>query len=175
MKLRIWGACYALTLALLFFAASTASAQSGASEDVAERQMSPDEALRAASIARQTMSPFCPGRTLADCPSNYATEWRRDIRSMVASGLTAEQIQRELSKRAGGDLSGIPHREASYALPLAIGAGALVLIVVVFMRLRGRKHVEADAGQETKAPEKPPVESVDDERLEAELDAEDDD
>jgi hypothetical protein len=53
--------------------------------------------------------------------------------------MTSEQIQAELSKRAGGDLSGIPHRNVSYALPLALGAAAILILVFLFRRLgKGR-------------------------------------
>ncbi len=166
---------FALSLVLLVPSRSLADHGSEAAPEAVEAPLSSDDALRAASIARQTMSPFCPGRTLADCPSNYATEWRRDIRGMVAKGMNSDEIQRELSTRAGDDLSGIPHRDVSYALPFAIGSAALVLLVVVFARLRSKKQVVADADQKQSAPEKPPVETVDDERLAAELEAENDD
>jgi len=166
---------FALSVVLFVPLRSLADHGTEAAAEAVEVPLSSEDGLRAASIARQTMSPFCPGRTLADCPSNYATEWRRDIRGMVAKGMNSDEIQRELSTRAGDDLSGIPHRDVSYALPFAIGAAALVLLVVVFARLRSKKQIVADAGQKRSAPEKPPVETVDDERLAAELEAEGDD
>ena len=139
---------------------------------------------KASSIARQTMSPFCPGRTLSDCPSEYAAEWRRDIRQMLEKGMSADEIQHDLEKRAGGNLSGIPNRESSYALPLVLATAAALLLYFVFVRLR-RKDDEApgaggeskpeatgqkpDSGGATKVVDAP---AVDDARLDRELESE---
>lgn len=118
--------------------------------EAAEHGVSPDVARRASSIARQTMSPFCPGRTLADCPSEYATEWRKDIRDMVARGMSADEIQAVLSKRAGGDLSGIPNRDVGYGVPIALGLGAAVLLFFVFKRLRPKKNATQSNATDSK-------------------------
>lgn len=147
------------------------AAQPGADEGAS------DAASRASSIARRTMSPFCPGRTLADCPSNYAAEWRQDIREMVARGMSASEIQAELSRRAGGDLSGIPNRDSSYALPIAIGLAAASVLAWVLLRLRKNRKT-GDGADSTeagvKAPEASEAPPVDDARLASELEAEDD-
>jgi cytochrome c-type biogenesis protein CcmH/NrfF len=133
--------------------------------------VSPEVAQKAASIARQTMSPFCPGRTLSDCPSEYAAEWRRDIRTMVAEGLSASEIQARLEARVDGNLSGIPNRDASYALPMGLAAAAALLLFFVFMRLRGRKEEPPKGGGRERTPSTPAT--VDDQRLNEELDSED--
>jgi cytochrome c-type biogenesis protein CcmH/NrfF len=142
--------------------------------------VSPEVAAKAASIARQTMSPFCPGRTLDDCPSEYATEWRRDIRMMVAKGMTAAEIQDELEKRAGGNLSGIPNRESSYVLPILLATGAALVLYIVFVRLRRREDEGAsesskksDASSKKKASKEKAPPPVDDARLKQELADED--
>ena len=68
----------------------------------------------AASIARQTMSPFCPWRTLADCPSPNAAAWRAEIQELLEQGKSPREIQLMFEGRAERDLSGIPHREIGY-------------------------------------------------------------
>ncbi len=174
-----------LTIGLaLPLVATAASAQSEApkAEPAPSRgaaDVSPEVAAKAASIARQTMSPFCPGRTLDDCPSEYASEWRRDIRAMVAKGMTAAEIQDELEKRAGGNLSGIPNRESSYALPIVFATGAALVLYFVFLRLRRKEEGDEPKGGKEGAKKKgtkkgstsPP--SVDDDRLQRELEDED--
>jgi len=45
------------------------------------------------------MSPFCPGRTLSDCPSEYAGQWRHDIQRMVDQGKSA--AARTLERKYG--------------------------------------------------------------------------
>lgn len=172
-----------LGLALLLVAPS-ALAQSEAEKTPAPTRgaadVSPEVAAKAASIARQTMSPFCPGRTLDDCPSEFASEWRRDIRAMVAKGMSAAEIQDELESRVGGNLSGIPNRESSYALPIIFATGAALVLYFVFVRLR-RKDEDGDpsgpgaGSKKKKGPKDDPSKgpSVDDDRLARELEDED--
>lgn len=129
--------------------------------------MNPEVARKSASIAKQTMSPFCPGRTLADCPSPSAAEWRRDIELMVAEGREAPEIQEVLSQRVALDLSGSPQKDASYAVPVALALSALLLLAFIFFRLRrGRTETKppgAPGGGEGPRPDL-------DERLADELD-----
>ncbi|HXS19552.1 MAG TPA: cytochrome c-type biogenesis protein CcmH [Polyangiaceae bacterium] len=143
--------------------------------------VSPEVAQRAAAIARQTMSPFCPGRTLSDCPSEYATAWRRDIRAMVARGMSADEIQRELESRVGANLSGSPHRGAGYGVSIGLALGAALVLFFVLSRLRQnsirRKQSSAVQAADAAGPSREAGSSsakqgnsvVDDERLESEL------
>lgn len=136
-----------------------------------EPDASPEVSKKAHSIARQTMSPFCPGRTLSDCPSEYAAEWRRDIRKMVAEGKSDREIRAELESRVGGNLSGIPNDDSSYALPIGLATGAALLLFFVFVRLRGKRgDDEPPPDKGGKKPKPPPA--VDDARLDDELDNE---
>src|SRR5688572_27398954 len=120
------------------------------------------------------MSPFCPGRTLADCPSEYAADWRRDIRRMLAEGRTAAEIQDELERRAGANLSGSPARDTSYWVPTAFALLGVAVLGGIFMRLR-----RSIAPRSTTVPGDstggPSTATVDDARLDAELAAEGDD
>lgn len=94
---------------------------------------------KAQSIARRTMSPFCPGRTLADCPSEHAGAWRREIQVMLDQGRTPQEIQEEFERRAGGDLSGSPNRAAGYGLSLGLAAASLAVLYGLLQVLRGRR------------------------------------
>jgi len=103
---------------------------------------------------------------------------------MLEKGMSADEIQRELEKRAGGNLSGIPNRESSYALPLVVATAAALLLYFVFVRLRRKDDEEsgpsaegkpdatgqkADSRGATKEVDAPPV---DDARLDRELESE---
>lgn len=150
-------------------------AQHGPSEP-ADPNLTPPNVRKAQQIARQTMSPFCPGRTLSDCPSEYATEWRHDIQKMVDKGMSATEIQAELERRAGGDLSGSPRRGAGYALPVGLAAGAILLLFGILRYVGGKKEEEQGAPRPAvpggEAP--PEASSALEERLEHELEEEDD-
>ncbi len=96
----------------------------------------PKVEAEAFNIAKRTMSPFCPGRTLADCPSGYATEWRQDIRNMLKQGKSAGEIQAILNERAGANLTGAPESSLGWALPVGLCLGALAVLTLVFRRFR---------------------------------------
>ena len=152
----------------------TAGPSSGAAvQGETSRPLSPAEEATAAAIARQTMSPFCPGRTLADCPSEYATEWRRDIRHMLAAGRSPAEIQDELERRAGGNLSGIPARDTSYWVPAGFAVLGVAVLGAIFFQLR--RPPGGGGGPGTPGAGETDRTAVDDARLEAELRAEGDD
>lgn len=112
-------------------------------------------------IAQRTMSPFCPGRTLADCPSGNATEWRQDIRAMLQKGMSPAEIQKVLNQRAGENLSGAPESSLGWALPVALCAGALIVLTLVLRRFR--RDDASDAATAKPSPSGPSDDDDDDE------------
>ncbi len=87
-----------------------------------------EEARTAYSISRELMSPFCPGRTLADCPSPDAAAVRVEILERVRAGVPPEKIRSDLELRFGETVRGIPRSALGWLFPvlvLAAGAGAL--------------------------------------------------
>lgn len=127
--------------------AQTAQAQTAPAGAEAPRpgsETSGESQRKAQSIARRTMSPFCPGRTLADCPSEHAAAWRREIQVMLDEGRTAQEIQEEFERRAGGDLSGSPNRAAGYGLSLGLAAASLAVLYGLLQVLRGRRPTSPD-------------------------------
>lgn len=175
--MRKWLVIAALSLFVLgeraAFADSSSSGAPVAASTEKEPEYSPEVRRRAAQIAREVMSPFCPGRTVSDCTSEYAAEWRREILVMVQAGRSSESIVAELSSRAGRDLSGSPGRRLSLGLPLMLSISAGIVLVAVLSWLRGARRERLTA-QESR-----PIEdagrSVDDARLDSELRAIEDD
>jgi cytochrome c-type biogenesis protein CcmH/NrfF len=111
--------------------------------------LSAEQARRAQSISRNTMSPFCPGRTLSDCPSGFAAEWREDIRRWTAEGLSAEEIRERLEQRLpeGSELSGAPDSGLGWGLPVGLSVGAVLVVAVILRRLRNRGRETATASR----------------------------
>lgn len=163
----------ALSTALGSITFSNAALADAPTRDVAAAPASDAEVQRKAqSISRQTMSPFCPGRTLSDCPSESAAQWRRDIYRMVEQGDTAQQIQEELERRAGGDLSGSPHREAGYGLSIGLAAAAVAVLFGLLHWIRGRQQDSDETPTGAEQDDGSPQELTDpslDERLEQDL------
>jgi cytochrome c-type biogenesis protein CcmH/NrfF len=86
------------------------------------------DARRARSLADELMSPFCPGRTLSDCPGPNAAAVREEIRTWVAQGRSNGEIRAQLEERYGDQLAGEPQSAWGRALPL----GAVVLLALAF-------------------------------------------
>lgn len=91
----------------------------------------------AARLFREVMSPFCPGLTLADCPSPSAFTLRDDIARRLASGASREVIVDELVATYGArilaDPSGTPIGSLVWGVPFLLAAAAL-LGLTLFLR-----------------------------------------
>ena len=89
----------------------------------------------------EMMSPFCPGRSLADCPSTAAESLRMWILVQEAGGRERSDVEAELLDRYGDVILAAPRARgfglAAYLLPvLVFVAGGL--LVGVFLRRQTR-------------------------------------
>jgi len=151
-----WFAVLVVTLLALGAPSAVAQIVEGQSLD------DPKTEAMAHDIAQRTMSPFCPGRTLADCPSGNATEWRQDIRAMLKKGMSPAEIQQVLNKRAGENLTGAPESSLGWALPVALCAGALVVLTLVLKRIRRDDIADAAKARTSARPSRDEAEDDED-------------
>jgi cytochrome c-type biogenesis protein CcmH/NrfF len=96
-----------------------------------------EAARRAHRVAASVMSPFCPGRTLADCPSPDAAALRQDVRALLDAGASEEEVRQRLEARFGEEVTALPKSALAWLLPIAIldvGAAALALALVRLAR-----------------------------------------
>jgi cytochrome c-type biogenesis protein CcmH/NrfF len=99
---------------------------------------STDEGRQVQSIVRNTLSPFCPGKTLNSCPSPKAGEWRRDIRDWVEAGVPEPEIRDRLQSRVPTfDLS-IPPVKSGWVIPVVAVVLSTLWFVVMVRKFRGR-------------------------------------
>jgi cytochrome c-type biogenesis protein CcmH/NrfF len=94
-------------------------------------------ARRAHALSGDLMSPFCPGRTLADCPSPDAAAVREEIRARLERGESEGDVRRLLESRFGDDVHGLPRDAFGWAAPVVIlvtGAGLLALALRALSR-----------------------------------------
>ena len=70
-------------------------------------------------LERNLMSPYCPGRSLTECPSPQATELRLWIQAQERAGVPREQVEARLFQEFGDTLRHGPRAE---------GWGLVVLI-----------------------------------------------
>lgn len=119
-------------------------------------------ARRAHRLTTAVMSPYCPGRTLADCPSPDAAALRKEVRSLLDAGRSEEEVRSLLERQFGDSVIGVPRSLLAWLLPLlALGLG-LVGLALALRKL-------ASPPEPT---DQPGAGSARDASLEAELDAE---
>lgn len=99
-------------------------------------------------LANELMSPYCPGRTLNDCPSTQASELKSWILAQEVAGRSQTEVETDLYARYGDVILQAPKATgfglAAYVLPvLAVAAGAA--LVVVFLRRQGARAARSAA------------------------------
>ena len=94
-------------------------------------------------LAGYLMSPYCPGRTLSDCPSPQAQDLRMWIIVQEAAGQSRAEVEEQLYARFGDMIRPAPRAEgfglAAYAIPVAgfLGGGLLVALFLRRQTARG--------------------------------------
>ena len=121
----------AAALALVVASAAGTAGRAVAADEESGREIG----RRAYALSRDLMSPYCPGRTLADCPSPDAAAVRQEIRSRMRSGESAERVRADLELRFGDAVSGVPRSAIGWLIPALLVAGGGVLVVVALRRM----------------------------------------
>jgi cytochrome c-type biogenesis protein CcmH/NrfF len=93
-----------------------------------------ERARQANELSRNLMSPFCPGRTIADCSSPDAATVREEIREALAAGESAESIQKRIEARFGEHVIGVPRGGIGWALPIGVLVAGAALLGVALVR-----------------------------------------
>ena len=117
-------------------AASAALAISSGSviaQETADQEAAAVE-TNASHIFSTVMSPFCPGRLIANCPSPAAAELREEIRGQLAQGATVEEITNELYATYGDEIRSMPEAKGFGLLAWA-APGAFFVVAGVFLAL----------------------------------------
>lgn len=96
------------------------------------------------SMTYDLMSPFCPGRTLAACPSPQADQLRQWILFQAAAGQSREAIEKILFERYGDVLRSTPKAEggwgiSAYVIPIGgFLLGGPLVAWAIYRLARGR-------------------------------------
>ena len=101
-------------------------------------------------LANELMSPFCPGRTLAECPSPQAEELRLWIIVQEAAGRSQGEVEEELYARFGDVIRSAPEPKgigiSAYALPIAVFVGGGFVVVFVLRRITAKPAALSEGG-----------------------------
>ena len=107
-------------------------------------------------VAGDLMSPACPGRTLLNCTSSQAEQWRELIRQKLAQGESKEQILRYFVDIGGEGLLAAPPKRGfaltAWLLPLFVIVNGAGLIVVLTRRWAQRRPQADMDGPKAAAP-----------------------
>jgi len=99
---------------------------------LAQDDLELQRARAAHELSRELMSPYCPGRTLADCPSPDAGAVREEIRAALRTGESSDAIRARIEARFGKSVIGVPTSTLGWLIPiLLLVAGALALVFVL--------------------------------------------
>jgi cytochrome c-type biogenesis protein CcmH len=94
-------------------------------------------------VAGDLMSPACPGRTLLNCTSSQAEQWRELIRQKLAQGESKEQILRYFVDIGGEGILAAPPKQGfaltAWLLPLFVMVNGAGLIVILTRRWAQRR------------------------------------
>ena len=103
----------------------------------------PAETLDWQDVAADLMSPACPGRTLLNCTSGQAEQWRELIRQKLVQGETKEQILQHFIGMRGEEILAAPPKHGFaltvWLFPLLVivnGAGLIVVLTCKWVRKR---------------------------------------
>jgi cytochrome c-type biogenesis protein CcmH/NrfF len=107
-------------------------------------------------LAGELMSPFCPGRTVASCPSPQATELIPWIATQEAAGATREEVVAMLVEKHGEEILGAPPARGitlwAYVFPVLGFVGFGGVAVLVLRRIVGPVRPAAPAGAAASGP-----------------------
>lgn len=103
--------------------------------------MAGDPELILQELSNELMSPYCPGRTIAACPSPNARKLEDHILAEAKTGKTREEIEQQLVGRFGEEIVG-------YTAPSSVLYGSLIvgLLALGGLGWAGRKWVRGPKG-----------------------------
>ncbi|MEO7803430.1 MAG: cytochrome c-type biogenesis protein CcmH [Actinomycetota bacterium] len=88
----------------------------------------PDARPTAEDVAGRTMSPFCPGLTVDECPSSQSADLRNRIAVEIDRGATNEQIDKWLVENYGTAVLGRPKSNIVWMVPAAVTTIAMIAL-----------------------------------------------
>lgn len=96
-----------------------------------------DNESRTRALSLSIMSPFCPGRSLEDCPSEKASDLKREIRTKLDQGKSEDEVLNDLYAMYGQEISAVPSGIFAWGIPIGV---VLIGLLVIFLRSKGRSN-----------------------------------
>ena len=114
----------------------------------------------ATNLYQQVFSPFCPGRSLNDCPSSKAAELKDQMRAELEAGKAPEVILNEVFQKFGDQYRAVPRFTGVgiFVWLVPIGFIVLGLLLAVGISIRRKRGGVSESTANT------PTLSAEDER-----------
>jgi cytochrome c-type biogenesis protein CcmH/NrfF len=116
----------------------------GHAQDPPDRQATIE--TQASQLFNSLMSPFCPGRLLANCSSSAAEKLRNDIRTQLSEGATVEEITKALYGTYGDEIRAVPEASGfglfAWVVPAAFFV-VVALLLLLWIRSATRRPITA--------------------------------
>lgn len=109
-----------------------------------------------AELAKQVMSPFCPGLALSECPSPQAEQLRLWISAQEQAGMSRAETEQRLYEVWGDQLRHSPRAQGIGILAYAVPGAAILLggaVALGFLRRQSRRG--GSRREAASAPEEP--------------------
>lgn len=137
----------------------------------AQERRAPDTATvtsAANEIFFEVLSPFCPGRSLHDCPSGAATDLKNEIRASLVRGESKEEIVEGLVKQFGEEIRAVPPTSGFSLLAWVTPLGFL-LVGGILIAWWVKRNAAGVTSEETKSAEETPLNPEMERRLAEEM------
>ena len=105
-------------------------------------ELTAKQAQLAKTIFGNTMSPYCPGRLLEDCPSSSASELKEKIRQRVAEGESKESIEEYLYSVYGESIRATPGF-SGFGVAAWLGPVIFLAIGLMFITYWLRRNIKS--------------------------------
>lgn len=94
----------------------------------------PDAVPTADQVAGRMMSPFCPGLTLDECPSDQANRLRGEVEALVATGATNREVDEWIVDNFGVVALASPDSSVAWIAPPLLAVAGLATVLLVLRR-----------------------------------------
>ncbi len=97
-------------------------------------------------VSQEVYSPYCPGKTLAMCPSAQALNTRMEVQEWAREGMSADEIKAVLFDRYGQEYELVEPSTRDNALLLGgiLGGMVVAVFLVGFVLTRGHLRTRDD-------------------------------
>jgi cytochrome c-type biogenesis protein CcmH/NrfF len=114
--------------------------------------LTPEQRKMAEQVFSNTMSPYCPGRLLSDCPSTSASELKEKLRERIASGETADDINLYLESIYGQAIHATPPARGFGLFAWLTPAVFFILGLTIFKIWLGKNRLRQSTVQQQATP-----------------------